>query len=125
MFINDINNGIWSIPNGYNNYDYNPCFKHDNIQDNDFGINFVDVPLYAPTPIKKDGSFNFDEAISRKSNHQDASNAGGLDVKNFKSLCNIRSAKGFADSLTLNSNGKFQVAPRLIAKKGSMFNLGR
>ena len=123
MFINDINNGNLADSHGYNNYDYNSVFKHDNtIQDNNFGINFVDVPLqYAPTPIKKDGSFNFDEAISRKSN-QDASNAGGLS-RTTSATSGL--AKGFADSLTLNSNGKIpSSSERLIAKKGSMFNLG-
>lgn len=118
----EANIGSLGDSHGYNNYDYNSVFKHDNaILDINSGINIVDVPLeYAPSQIKKDGAFNVDDAISKKSN--DSQGLGGGLSRTSSATSGL--AKGFADSLRLNSTGQgLNTLDRKPSRGGSMFSL--
>lgn len=116
---NEVNLGSLGDSHGYNNYDYNSVFKHDNtILDINSGINIVDVPLeYAPTNAKRDGAFSVDDAISKKSN--DSQGLGGL---SRTSSATSGLAKGFADSLRLNSTQGMDTLDRKPSRGGSMFS---
>ncbi|SGZ41280.1 uncharacterized protein HGUI_03480 [Hanseniaspora guilliermondii] len=120
--VNDINIGSLGDSHGYNNYDYNSVFKHDNtILDNNSDINIVDVPLeYAPSQAKRDSTFNVDEAISKKA----SSNLGLSGGLSRTSSATSGLAKGFADSLRLNSTGQgLNTLSKKPSKGGFMFSL--